>query len=69
MSQPTDQSTEQLLVDTELPAGSGYRWTLDGHCARAAEIGKAVLYDLEGAGFVYVDDPEQHADDPRAWVP
>lgn len=62
------QRTEQLdLNETDLPAG--YRWTLDGHCARAAELGKLVLYDLDGGGFVYVDDPDRRADDPRAWVP
>ena len=35
----------------------GYRCTLDGHCALAGP-GRAVVYDLDGAGFVYADAAE-----------
>ena len=40
------------------------RLTLDGHCALAGP-GRAVIYDLDGRGFVYQDLADL---DPLGWV-
>jgi hypothetical protein len=55
----TDEDREAL----ESPPNS-HRLTLDGHCALAGP-GRAVIYDLDGRGFVYQDLADL---DPLGWV-